>query len=237
MAAAVNWAGTTKLPGGVGMAEAEANPDWFLTDTTGKRIEWCDYAGDWQMDVGKASYQDRWAANVGADSARTAGTASRRRHQRKPVLAPLRPHDREVPDRRRVRLGDAQLPRQRRACADLAPGSSSSRTSISRTARTRSPTLDATGSRSPPAACRSSGRSGARATPATSPATTGRTASSSWRAPSAPARSSSASPCADRRRSLDAVRALDVPARLGRRPERAPARVRGAGSTRPQPTG
>ena len=67
MAAAVNWAGTTKLPAGVGMAEAEANPDWFLTDTTGKRIEWCDYAGDWQMDVGKASYQDRWAANVGAD--------------------------------------------------------------------------------------------------------------------------------------------------------------------------
>ena len=67
MAAVVTWAGTTKLPAGVGMAEAEANPDWFLTDTTGKRIEWCDYAGDWQMDVGKRSYQDRWAANVGAD--------------------------------------------------------------------------------------------------------------------------------------------------------------------------
>ena len=67
MAAAVSWAGTAKLPAGVGMAEAEANPDWFLTDTTGKRIEWCDYAGDWQMDVGKASYQDRWATNVGAD--------------------------------------------------------------------------------------------------------------------------------------------------------------------------
>jgi hypothetical protein len=67
MAAAVSWAGTTRLPAGVSMAEAEANPDWFLTDTAGKRIEWCDYAGDWQMDVGKRSYQDRWAANVGAD--------------------------------------------------------------------------------------------------------------------------------------------------------------------------
>lgn len=67
MAAAVSWAGSTKLPAGVGMAEAEANPEWFLRDTAGKRIEWCDYSGDWQMDVGSRSYQDRWAANVAAD--------------------------------------------------------------------------------------------------------------------------------------------------------------------------
>ncbi len=67
MAAAVSWAGGTKIPAGVSMAEAEANQDWFLTDTTGRRIEWCDYAGDWQMDVGSRSYQDRWAANVSAD--------------------------------------------------------------------------------------------------------------------------------------------------------------------------
>ena len=67
MAAAVSWAGTTKLPTGVSMAEAEANPDWFLLDTAGRRIEWCDYAGDWQLDVGRRAYQDRWAANVAED--------------------------------------------------------------------------------------------------------------------------------------------------------------------------
>lgn len=67
MAAAVSWAGATRIPAGVSMAEAEANPDWFLNDTTGRRIEWCDYAGDWQMDVGKRAYQDRWAGNVAAD--------------------------------------------------------------------------------------------------------------------------------------------------------------------------
>ena len=67
MAAAVSWAGASMLPAGVSMAEAEANPEWFLHDTSGRRIEWCDYAGDWQMDVGRRSYQDRWAANVAAD--------------------------------------------------------------------------------------------------------------------------------------------------------------------------
>ena len=67
MAAALSWAGNTQVPAGVSMAEAEANPEWFLQDTTGKRIEWCDFAGDWQMDVGSRSYQDRWAANVAAD--------------------------------------------------------------------------------------------------------------------------------------------------------------------------
>ncbi|MGH3072981.1 MAG: putative glycoside hydrolase [Gaiellaceae bacterium] len=67
MAAALSWAGSTRIPAGVSMAEAEANPEWFLRDTAGRRIEWCDYAGDWQMDVGSRSYQDRWAANVAAD--------------------------------------------------------------------------------------------------------------------------------------------------------------------------
>lgn len=67
MAAALSWAGSSHVPAGVSMAEAEANPEWFLRDTAGERIEWCDYAGDWQMDVGSRSYQDRWAANVAAD--------------------------------------------------------------------------------------------------------------------------------------------------------------------------
>ena len=30
MAAALSWAGNTQIPAGVSMAEAEANPEWFL---------------------------------------------------------------------------------------------------------------------------------------------------------------------------------------------------------------
>ena len=67
MAAALSWAGSTQVPAGVSMAEANAHPEWFLEDTAGERIEWCDYAGDWQLDVGSRTYQDRWAQNVSAD--------------------------------------------------------------------------------------------------------------------------------------------------------------------------
>ena len=69
MAATVSWAAAgAHLPTGVGYAEANAShPEWFLTDTTGARIEWCDYPGDWQMDVGSQAYQDAWAAGVAAD--------------------------------------------------------------------------------------------------------------------------------------------------------------------------
>jgi hypothetical protein len=53
---------------GVGYCDAKANhPDWFLNDTTGARIEFCDYAGLWQMDVGNQGYQNAWLANVASD--------------------------------------------------------------------------------------------------------------------------------------------------------------------------
>jgi Hypothetical glycosyl hydrolase family 15 len=53
------------LPAGVGYGYAASNhPEWFLDDTTGRRVEWSDYPGVWQMDVGNSSYQDTWLANV-----------------------------------------------------------------------------------------------------------------------------------------------------------------------------
>ena len=57
-----------KLPAGVGYCWSDANrPDWLLRDTTGARIEFCDFAGAWQMDVGDDAYQQTWLANVLAD--------------------------------------------------------------------------------------------------------------------------------------------------------------------------
>ena len=56
------------LPAGLGYCWTDANhPDWFLTDTTGARIEFCDFHGAWQMDVGDAGYQQRWLDNVLGD--------------------------------------------------------------------------------------------------------------------------------------------------------------------------
>ncbi|MEP6909245.1 MAG: putative glycoside hydrolase [Actinomycetota bacterium] len=63
-----NGVDDAKLPAGVGYCWANANhPDWFLADTTGARIEFCDFAGAWQMDVGSAAYQQQWLDNVLAD--------------------------------------------------------------------------------------------------------------------------------------------------------------------------
>jgi hypothetical protein len=57
-----------KLPAGVGYCWASANrADWFLADATGARIEFCDFPGAWQMDVGDAAYQQTWLENVRAD--------------------------------------------------------------------------------------------------------------------------------------------------------------------------
>jgi Hypothetical glycosyl hydrolase family 15 len=52
---------------GVSYAEAQANPDWFLLDRQGRRIEWGPWPGCWQMDVGHPGYQQRWFENVVAD--------------------------------------------------------------------------------------------------------------------------------------------------------------------------
>ena len=57
------------LPAGVGYCWASANrPSWYLSATTGKRIEFCDYAGLWLMDVGDPGYQQQWLDNVAADA-------------------------------------------------------------------------------------------------------------------------------------------------------------------------
>jgi putative glycosyl hydrolase-like family 15 (GHL15) protein len=72
MAATYSYActdGVDKLyPAGVGYCDAMAHhPSWFLSDTNGAPIEFCDYAGLWQMDVGNPDYQSGWVANVAAD--------------------------------------------------------------------------------------------------------------------------------------------------------------------------
>jgi hypothetical protein len=63
--AVTNGIDNALLPAGVGYAWANANhPDWFLLDTTGQRIQWSDFLGNWQMDPGNVGYQDAWLANV-----------------------------------------------------------------------------------------------------------------------------------------------------------------------------
>ena len=49
---------------GVTLAEAEANPDWFLKNTSGQRFSSGGYSWLWAMDVGNPDYQRRWADNV-----------------------------------------------------------------------------------------------------------------------------------------------------------------------------
>ncbi|MFD4642291.1 putative glycoside hydrolase [Lentzea sp. NPDC058436] len=58
----------TDLPTGVGYCAAD--PSWFLVDSGGRRLEYGGYAGHWQMDVGNAGYQNAWADNVVASSAK-----------------------------------------------------------------------------------------------------------------------------------------------------------------------
>jgi putative glycosyl hydrolase-like family 15 (GHL15) protein len=68
-----NGADDAQLPAGVGYCAANAShPEWFLKDTTGARIAWCDFPHAWQMDVANPAYQRQWLANVLA-SAKTAG--------------------------------------------------------------------------------------------------------------------------------------------------------------------
>ncbi len=53
-----------------GVAYAYANrrhPEWFLKDTSGRRVNWADWPHSWQMDVGSRSYQRAWARNVARD--------------------------------------------------------------------------------------------------------------------------------------------------------------------------
>ena len=53
-----------------GVSYAYANrrhPEWFLKDTSGRRVNWADWPHSWQMDVGSHSYQRAWARNVARD--------------------------------------------------------------------------------------------------------------------------------------------------------------------------
>lgn len=57
-----NGVDDSDLSGGVGYCAAQ--PDWFLTDASGQRMQFSDYPGDWEMDVGSPGYQQAWLKNV-----------------------------------------------------------------------------------------------------------------------------------------------------------------------------
>jgi len=60
--------GSSDLPSGVSYAyAARHHPEWFLKDTTGRRVSWADWPHNWQMDIGSRSYQRAWARNVGRE--------------------------------------------------------------------------------------------------------------------------------------------------------------------------
>jgi hypothetical protein len=55
----------TELSTGVSYAYANRyHPEWFLKDTSGKRVNWASWPHSWQMDIGSRSYQRVWARNV-----------------------------------------------------------------------------------------------------------------------------------------------------------------------------
>lgn len=55
------------LPSGV---DYDSNPQWFATDTGGRRIEWGPYPGHWQMAVWDGGYQRAWTDAVTAETVR-----------------------------------------------------------------------------------------------------------------------------------------------------------------------
>jgi hypothetical protein len=57
-------AGDEFPPTGVHWEDAQAHPDWFLTDGAGKRFEWDGYEDHWQMDVGNLQYRATWIGRV-----------------------------------------------------------------------------------------------------------------------------------------------------------------------------
>ncbi|SDO07599.1 putative glycoside hydrolase [Lentzea jiangxiensis] len=66
--ACANGVDDADLPTGVGYCEAD--PSWFLRGADGRRFEYEGYPGHWQMDVGNTAYQNAWAENVVASSAK-----------------------------------------------------------------------------------------------------------------------------------------------------------------------
>jgi len=56
---------TTDISTGVAYGYADRyHPDWFLKDTSGRRVNWASWPHSWQMDIGSRSYQRTWARNV-----------------------------------------------------------------------------------------------------------------------------------------------------------------------------
>jgi hypothetical protein len=55
----------TDLSTGVSYGYAnQYHPEWFLKDTSGRRVNWASWPHSWQMDIGSRSYQRMWARNV-----------------------------------------------------------------------------------------------------------------------------------------------------------------------------
>jgi Hypothetical glycosyl hydrolase family 15 len=73
MASTRDDAGRSDLPTGVGYAYTDRyHPEWFLKDTTGRRVNWAAWPHSWQMDVGSRSYQRAWSRNVARELRRHA---------------------------------------------------------------------------------------------------------------------------------------------------------------------
>lgn len=53
-----------------GVAVGEAQESWFLHDSAGNRLKYCDYDGVWAADMGNPGYQARWLDNVRSRVAR-----------------------------------------------------------------------------------------------------------------------------------------------------------------------
>src|SRR4029077_8836002 len=61
MVGADDWGGAAS---GVSTQEADANPDWYLLNTTGQPFTFWGFNWIWAADIGNTAYQQRWAENV-----------------------------------------------------------------------------------------------------------------------------------------------------------------------------
>ena len=63
-----NGVDQARLSTGVGYCDADSSdPDWFLTDSSGGRLNSYYFPHAWTMDVGSPAYQSKWLSNVLAD--------------------------------------------------------------------------------------------------------------------------------------------------------------------------
>jgi hypothetical protein len=110
----------------VGYAYANRyHPEWFLKDTTGRRVNWEDWPHNWQMDVGSRSYQRAWARSVARDLRRRGWDGVFLDGISRTMQYPWYLNGRagQVPWPERLRAGDDELPPARRPAAQAhAPG-------------------------------------------------------------------------------------------------------------------